>query len=159
MIHPKSADYLVSILPQDMVQRFTLDSASEFLLGNDVCSLSAGLPYPFYSPLAQSLESSTHPADVFANAFAEAQIVGSLRMRFGTSWPLFEFWRDEIKPHITTIHKFIDPILAEAVRNKKATRDRGEYVEKDLQNREVKEGETLFEHLVNYTEGKLQSPC
>lgn len=137
------------------MQRFTLDSASEFLLGHDVCSLSADLPYPFYSSLAKSLGESTHPADIFANAFAEGQTICAVRLRYGASWPLLEFWRDKTKKHVATIHQFIDPILAEAVQNKKATRDGGGHADKDMQNREVKEGGTLLEHLVNYTEGTL----
>ncbi|RXW11241.1 hypothetical protein EST38_g14614, partial [Candolleomyces aberdarensis] len=32
---------------QDVIARFTLDAATEFLLGNSVRSLSEGLPYPF----------------------------------------------------------------------------------------------------------------
>ena len=39
---------------QDIASRITLDSATEFLFGQDVQSLSTGLPYLFYSPLSQS---------------------------------------------------------------------------------------------------------
>src|ERR1700690_1267046 len=63
---------------QDMVSRFTLDSATDFLFGNNVRSLSAGLPYPDNSPLTSSYDLS-HPANVFAQAFDRAQKLSTLR--------------------------------------------------------------------------------
>jgi hypothetical protein len=136
---------------QDMVSRFTLDSATEFLFGNNVRSLSAGLPYPGNSPLTASHDLS-HPANIFAHAFGEAQKLSSLRSRYGSAWPLVEFWKDNVKVHRDVIDKFIDPILVEAIKKKKAAMDA--LGMKDGE-REVKDGETLLDHLVNYTEGKL----
>jgi cytochrome P450 len=130
---------------QDLISRFTLDSATEFLFGSNVKSLSAGLPYPHTSPLSKTKNS--HPANVFADAFIEAQILTSFRIRFGLSWPLREFWRDKVKRPRAIIDSFIDPILAEAVANKRAagkTEINGD--------REVKDGESLLDHLVNYTD-------
>ena len=133
-----------------MVSRFTLDSATDFLFGNNVRSLSAGLHYPDNSPLTASHDLS-HPANVFAHAFGEAQKLSSLRSRYGSAWPLMEFWKDNVKVHRDVIDKFIDPILVEAIKKKKAINASGM---KDG-GREVKDGETLLDHLVNYTEGKL----
>jgi len=135
---------------QDMVSRFTLDSATDFLFGNDVRSLSAGLPYPYNSPLTASYDIS-HPANVFAHAFGESQKLSGSRSRYGSSWPLIEFWKDNVKVHREVIDKFIDPILTEAIaKNKMAKGAFGKEGE-----REVGDGETLLDHLVNYTEGKL----
>jgi len=57
---------------------------------------------------------------------------------------------------MVVVNKFIDPILQEAVAKKRAARQSGEVVEKDINgDREVKDGDTLLDHLVNYTEGEL----
>ncbi|KAF8554979.1 cytochrome P450 [Imleria badia] len=137
---------------QDMISRFTLDSATDFLFGKDVCSLSAGLIYPPNSPLATNVAFQNHPANQFAHAFLEAQLCTSYRSRFGKSWRLFEFWSDRIKEHMHVCHEFIDPILEEALRKKKALKEAGLIPEKNEKERDVLEGETLLDHLVNYTE-------
>ena len=137
-----------------MISRFTLDSATDFLFGKDVCSLSAGLVYPPNSPLAANVAFQNHPANRFAHAFLEAQLGTSYRSRFGKSWRLFEFWSDRIKDHMQVCHEFIDPILEEALRKKKGLKEAGLIPEKNEKEREVSEGETLLDHLVNYTEGE-----
>ncbi|PPQ73115.1 hypothetical protein CVT26_014736, partial [Gymnopilus dilepis] len=51
---------------QDLASRFTMDSATEFLFAQDVRSLDAGLPYPYYAPPANSVEGGVnwdHPAN------------------------------------------------------------------------------------------------
>lgn len=138
-----------------MVSRFTLDSATDFLFGKDICSLSAGLPYPSYSPLSES--ASVHPSNVFASAFSTAQSITALRSRYGMHWPLFEFWKDSVKEHMDIIHDTLNPILTEAVAKKKAARAIGEV--KADKDREVKDGENLLEHLVNYTDGHCFCIC
>lgn len=141
---------------QDMVSRFTLDSATEFLFGRDVCSLSAGLIYPPSSPHSKSVASENHPANKFAHAFSEAQIGTAYRGRFGSAWRLSEFWTDRVKKHMDVCYKFIDPILKEALEKKKMLKDNGLIGEKgDTKDREVTEGETLLDHLVNYTEDPI----
>lgn len=137
-----------------MISRFTLDSATEFLFGKDVCSLSAGLVYPPNSPLATDVTSQNHPANQFARAFLQAQSATSYRARFGKPWRLFEFWSDRVKKHMHVCHEFIDPILKEALSKKKALKEVGLIPEKNDKEREVLEGETLLDHLVNYTEGE-----
>ncbi|KAG2139719.1 cytochrome P450 [Suillus clintonianus] len=139
---------------QDMVSRFTLDSASEFLFGKNVCSLSAGLIYPPSSPLSKDIAFENHPANKFAHAFSEAQIATSYRGRFGSAWRLFEFWSDNVKKHMDVCYQFIDPILKEALEKKKALKENSnEKVDKE--DIDVKEGETLLGHLVNYTEDPI----
>lgn len=132
-----------------MISRFTLDSATEFLFGNDVRSLSAGLPYPHTSPLAATYN-QYHPANVFAEAFGNAQKLASHRSRFGSAWPLTEFWKDKVKVQRDIINKFIDPILAEAIAKKRIMKETSSMRDGE---REVEDGETLLDHLVNYTEG------
>jgi hypothetical protein len=132
-----------------MVSHFTLDFATEFLFGSDVRSLSAGLPYPPNSPLAASYAHS-HPADIFAQAFGEAQPLAAIQTGYGSAWPLTEFWKDNVMAWRETVDKFIDPILAEAVAKKQVAIDESGVEGGD---REVKDGETLLDHLVNFTEG------
>lgn len=135
-----------------MISRFTLDSATEFLFGKDVCSLSAGLVYPPNSPLATNVAFQKHPANRFAHAFIEAQSETSYRGRLGKHWRLFEIWSDRVKKHMHVCHEFIDPILEEALSKKKALKEAGLIPEKN--EKQVTEGETLLDHLVNYTEGE-----
>ncbi|TDL14680.1 cytochrome P450 [Rickenella mellea] len=131
---------------QDAMSRFTLDSATEFLFGSCVHSLSAGLPYPPSSTNSLDKNNNDHPANIFARAFQDSQDIIALRSRFGEAWPLFEFWEDRTKRPMGVINKFIEPIVEEAVRRKREGRD-GE-VEKGGEGDE----ETLLDHLVNYTE-------
>jgi hypothetical protein len=149
--------YAVDI--QDAVGRFTLDSATVFLFGSDVRSLSAGLPYPQNSPHAVALNAkvTNHPSNEFADAFRRAQEVLALRSRYGFNWPLREFWKDEAKAHVDVVNKFIDPILEEAIRKKKESGDANEdWKGGSKGEREVADGETLLDHLINYTNGRIR---
>ncbi|KAF8164792.1 cytochrome P450, partial [Crassisporium funariophilum] len=132
---------------QDLIARFTLDSATEFLFGNVVNSLSGSLPYPFYvksSDATCSLEE--HPSSHFVNAFTEAQVITASRMRFGVHWQLAEFWRNKLNRPMKIVNNFIDPIVAEAIGRK---REMEGTLEKDGDN------ETLLENLVNSTEDPI----
>ncbi|KAI0630296.1 cytochrome P450 [Trametes polyzona] len=102
---------------QDLVSRFTLDSATEFLFGKDVRSLSAGLPYPPTSEIAR-LQTSKPEADEFAEAFLRAQITSSKRGRYQALWGLTEFFHDKVQPQKAAIDKFISPILVAALQRK-----------------------------------------
>ncbi|KAI8993079.1 cytochrome P450 [Trametes punicea] len=102
---------------QDLVSRFTMDSATEFLFGKDVQSLASGLPYPPTSDMARS-RTIKPQADEFSSTFLEAQIVSSKRGRFQQAWGLTEFWRDKVAARKATIDKFINPILTDALRRK-----------------------------------------
>ncbi|EGO30124.1 hypothetical protein SERLADRAFT_431596 [Serpula lacrymans var. lacrymans S7.9] len=134
---------------QDAIRRFTLDSATEFLFGKDVKSLSAGLPYPPNSPLDIV---KSHPANDFAEAFGDAQMASALRSRYGGKWPLAEFWKDKVHTYMDVIDEFVNPIIAEALEKKKAMQSSSGNDLKGNFDREVKDGETLLDHLVNYTE-------
>ncbi|KAJ6607884.1 cytochrome P450 [Mycena sp. CBHHK59/15] len=133
--------YAVDI--QDVASRFTLDSATEFLFGKSADSLSAGLAYPESSSQKNTPSLLNHPSNTFVNAFLEAQRQYVARSRFGTKWPLNEFWRDRIKPHREIIDQFINPILNEALAEKsKASKvDSGQL-------------ETLLSHLLQGTDDK-----
>ncbi|KDQ55429.1 hypothetical protein JAAARDRAFT_37440 [Jaapia argillacea MUCL 33604] len=131
---------------QDLISRFTLDSATEFLFGHDVQSLSAGLPYPQGSSTTPIGQAEEHPADRFARSFSEAQTAMAKRSRYGLAWPLLEFWVDTAKSHLGPINAFVEPILKDAVEKKR--RD-GELGLKPV-NGQLED--TLLDHLVNYTQ-------
>ncbi|KAF9448162.1 cytochrome P450 monooxygenase pc-2 [Macrolepiota fuliginosa MF-IS2] len=143
---------------QDLVGRFTLDSATEFLFGRDVQSLSGALPYPYDHP-SHASSSTTGGGEEenfstrFARAFSEAQSITSRRSRYGVHWPLTEFWKDEIKEPMRVVKELIEPIVEEAVRKKRQrifTASGGGKVEEKMEEEE-EEG-TLLENLVNETD-------
>ncbi|EIN05570.1 cytochrome P450 [Punctularia strigosozonata HHB-11173 SS5] len=98
---------------QDLVHRITMDCATQFLFGKDVCSLSAGLPYP------NQPEDLSHPANAFAHAFLRAQSVIIVRARLGKTWPLGELWGDASASHMKIIYDFVDPLVTEALERKR----------------------------------------
>ncbi|CAA7267041.1 unnamed protein product [Cyclocybe aegerita] len=136
---------------QDMAARFTLDSATEFLFGNDVRSLASRIPYPASSARASPFLSDSEesieldPAARFAKAFSEAQTVSLSRARLGLHWPLAEFWTDRIVAPMRVVHDMIDPIVAEAIERKHA----------NAEKKAGHEGNTLLEELVNSTEDPI----
>ncbi|KAG2139813.1 cytochrome P450 [Suillus bovinus] len=128
---------------QDLMSRFTLDSATEFLFGNCVHSLSAGLPYPHNVATTEALTKKTKIAEDFAQAFADAQTIVAQRSLKGWVWPLFEIFKDNTTAPMRIVKSFIDPILKEAIA-KKQSHASGE---KNLDNEDA----TLLDHLVQTT--------
>jgi len=139
----------VAVDIQDLFCRFTMDSASEFLFGSDVQSLSADLPYPSTARAATSRK--VHSSDSFADAFQKAQVASAARSRFGQFWPLFEFWESKVEKEMQTVFDYVDPIVRRAIEAKTA---------KELSKAEEgeDEDETLLEHLVKLTDGKCPLP-
>lgn len=135
-----------------MISRFTLDSATEFLFGHDVKSLSAGLPYP--STLAAPVKTSalSHPANIVTRAFSQAQTEAAFRVRYGPFWPFFELSGDKTKKHMKVIDAFIEPVICDAIEKAKFKKSRGADagVNEDEDN-----ADTLLSHLVKMTDG----PC
>lgn len=133
---------------QDLVSRFTLDSATEFLFGKDVRSLAAGLPYPPTSDIAK--RQRTSDSDEFASAFQTAQLAVARRGKLQEAWPLAEFWQDKAAAHNSAIDKFINPIIKDALQRKA---EKGSLDEKDT------EEETLLSYLLKSTDGMSQCLC
>ncbi|KAF8060193.1 cytochrome P450 monooxygenase pc-1 [Lyophyllum atratum] len=132
---------------QDLMSRFTLDSASEFLFGHCVHSLTAGLPYPHnasYVP-PESNSPQAKRANEFAHAFLEAQEVLSSRLRYGWIWPLAEIWEDKTKKPMKIVNAYLDPIIQEAITKKDAA---PRSAERKIESH-VEDGETLIDHLVS----------
>jgi len=139
--------FLTQLCFKDLVGRFTLDSASEFLFGQSVGSLSAGIPYPPGKEHKNPVSLFEHPSYLFLNAFTEAQVISHMRSCRGNLWPLFELKKDLIKPLRQIIDGFIEPMITEAL----ATRERRLAKEVDVQDNEV---DNLLTHLVNSTQGQ-----
>ncbi|KAF8200189.1 cytochrome P450 monooxygenase pc-1 [Pholiota molesta] len=132
---------------QDLMSRFTLDAATEFLFGNCVESLSAGLPYPHNAPYVPLVRRTPKgdAANAFAQAFLESQEIISVRERSGWVWPLGEIMRDKTHAPMQIVNSYIEPIVEEALRKKRQSpKAAGAAIEAD--------DATLLDHLVDVTD-------
>ena len=120
---------------QDIASRFTLDSACEFLLGTSINTLEDPLPRP------DGDGHLTTATNVYARAFANAQVVIASRGRLGMFWRFSEFFKDKTKDDMVIIKGYIEPIVKAAIDK----RGEGDFA----QGREV----SLLDHLVNVTDG------
>ncbi|KAH8831770.1 cytochrome P450 monooxygenase pc-1 [Flagelloscypha sp. PMI_526] len=123
---------------QDLIARFTLDSATQFLFDYDVQSLNAGLPYSHSSGVPNTPHFSNHPSNAFADAFLEGQLISDLRIRTGKNAPLFEVNGNPIPPLRAIIDPYIDIILEQVMERK----NKGDKVDE--------EGLSLLEHLIDF---------
>ncbi|EIW61465.1 cytochrome P450 monooxygenase pc-3 [Trametes versicolor FP-101664 SS1] len=131
---------------QDLISRFTLDSATEFLFGSCVHSLNSSLPYPRgLIPYTEMKELSS--SERFAYAFGKVQQIVAERPRLGWVWPLKEIFRTSTDEYMEIVDGFIEPILKDALR-KKEQRLKEEHV---LDDKESQEDETLLDQLVKQT--------
>ncbi|THU81667.1 cytochrome P450 [Dendrothele bispora CBS 962.96] len=140
---------------QEVVSRFTIDSATEFLFGKDIGTLNEPLAYPFYAFSSSNNTSNTHSTiKSFAHSFTSAQMHTFHRARWGKHWPLVEFWKDRTKEEMKGVRRVLDPILVQALERKsgKQGEEKEEEGVKEVRDREVGEGETLLDHLINYTD-------
>ncbi|KAK0202674.1 cytochrome P450 [Desarmillaria ectypa] len=138
---------------QDVAARFTFDSATEFLLGKDVESIAAGLPYPAGSPLANHPNFVNHPSNLFIKAFSRGLELIAGRVQGGGTWPILELCKDRVQPHREEVDCFIQPILAEALdkRSKgiKTDRDEENMSLLDLLVRSTDDAKVIQDELVN----------
>ncbi|KEP50949.1 cytochrome P450 family monooxygenase pc-3 [Rhizoctonia solani 123E] len=121
---------------QDLVGRFTLDSATEFLFGSSTHSLDAPLPRPNEPPVDESA--------TFAAAFGRAQELLMRRFVLGSFWPWFELFKDRTEGSMEVINAFTNPILQAKLREKRE----GLLSLKEKGN----EGDTLLDHLVGFSD-------
>ncbi|PCH42843.1 cytochrome P450 monooxygenase pc-2 [Wolfiporia cocos MD-104 SS10] len=140
---------------QDLISRFTLDSATEFLFDSCVHSLHSPLPFPHDHPnsvFANPNGSSgvLDRAETFAYAFQQAQHVIANRDTIGRIWPLFEIFKNKTDPYMRVVDEYLDPILKEAVVKKEERVRRGKAMTKQ-ENEALEDDETLLDHLVKYT--------
>jgi hypothetical protein len=81
-----------------------LDSASEFLFGHDVKSLSSDLHFPHF---ASHGTIQCTAADQFAIAFSKSQDVIAQRTRIGWTWPLFEIFKEKTAEPMKVVNAFL----------------------------------------------------
>lgn len=136
----------VAVNIQDLLSRYTMDTATEFLFGQDVKSLSGQLPYPStYKGYAPPRD---HPSDKFTSAFNRAQESTYPRGFYAKAWRLFEFWEDKVATQMEITNEFIGPLIYAALRKKKDAKEPHQ-VDKD--------DETLLDHLVKQTDGTKEA--
>ncbi|KAI0677045.1 cytochrome P450 monooxygenase pc-3 [Trametes maxima] len=132
---------------QDVISRFTLDSATEFLFGACVQSLHSDLPYAHNDPIAPQLTRTPNVAERFSAAFSSAQHVISMRSRTGWMWHLEELLHDKSAEHMAIVDAFLRPILEEAIAKNRSAKTQQRLVHPESPADE----ETLLDHLVKQT--------
>ncbi|KAH9918439.1 cytochrome P450 [Fomitopsis serialis] len=132
---------------QDLVSRFTLDAASEFLFGSCVRSLQSPLPTLASVAIGPPNHASARAtiAQRFATAFQEAEHVCSERAWRGWIWPLFEAFENKSTKHMQVVDQFLEPIVQDALRKRDMKSSEGE------ESANVDDEETFLDHLVRYT--------
>jgi hypothetical protein len=128
--------------------RFTLDTATEFLLGQSADSMSE----PFLTPGGVSLASPMSdvpqsPAQKFAKAFGQGQAIVAMRIRMGEVWKLFEIRGDKVLPYMKVIDEYLDPILEDALGKAR----KSEIIEKG--GEAIEEDTNFLEHMMTQTQG------
>jgi hypothetical protein len=140
---------------QDLVSRFTLDSATEYLFGSNVESLSAGLPYTASAQISPAVaaEFASHPANAFAVVFAYVQRYALMvRGCYGAWWPLAEIFNYDMDRNMRVIHAFVDPLVKQAIeRVPKTENEAGAGARRG----KVEESDTLLDYLVRISKGAL----
>ncbi|KAF8684599.1 cytochrome P450 [Rhizoctonia solani] len=129
---------------QDVVARFTLDSGTEFLFGQDVRSLAARLPYPQEKPQDDSAS--------FAVAFGRAQDLLADRFSWAHLWPWLELFWNRTEQEMEVIDAYVTPILKRKLEEKHdlGLRAKSKTVMDGNQLEEA--GDTLLDHLVQLTD-------
>ncbi|KAJ7069859.1 cytochrome P450 [Mycena amicta] len=165
-IFDRHADQVITLLKQrmktgyavdfqDLIGRFTMDSATEFLFGSCVHSLHASLPLPHNASQVASESGSADPVHArvameFLRAFNETLWHTANRARIGWTWPLVEMWSDRTAKPMKIVSAYIDPIIEERLQKKKvadALKNNSE--KKDVED--ATEAMTLLDDLVGMT--------
>ena len=138
--------------PQDLIGRFTLDSATEFLFGVCVHSLHGVLPYPHTASPYLHDNRPQSPADGFAEAFRAAQDAIAHRASVTWLWPWFEPFDDPTKKPMQVVDRYLKPIIEKALQMGGQAKKEGSF-----QDEEISENETLLDHLARFTTGTAGS--
>ena len=130
---------------QDLYARFTLDTASEFLFGKNLDTLSGSLPVPGKTAMSAKGSATEDEFGSFAQAFEGVQAIILNRIRRGYFWPVLELFHDQTTPHIKVIHDWLDPLVNRVVKNKASMRKAGIQSSVDQS--------TFLDYLAENTEG------
>ncbi|KAJ7648704.1 cytochrome P450 [Mycena polygramma] len=134
---------------QDLVGRFTMDSATEFLFGTCVDSLKANIPYAHNVafPPPQSTSAHAQTANRFIETFNAAMQVIAQREWIGAPWPLWEMFEDQTVAPMKVVSAFLDPIISAAIEKKRLA----EGLALAAETKGEVEAETLLDELLNST--------
>ena len=124
-----------------------MDSASEFLFGHNVDSLSAGIAYPPYAEYKNLPTFTNHSSNIFSRAFGQGQSLATARFALVEQWPLAEFWKDKILPERKVMDNFMEPLMLEALANRESRLKHAEMGD-TIDNEDL----TLLSHLVRHTQ-------
>ncbi|KZT09729.1 cytochrome P450 [Laetiporus sulphureus 93-53] len=116
---------------QELILRFTLDSATEFLF--DSWELDR--------------------ADAFARALANVQHVISERAQLGEISPVFEIRKNKADEYMRVVDDYVGPILQEALRKKEQMIKDGKWGKE--RDEAVEDDDSLLDHLIRYTSGPV----
>ncbi|KAJ7159063.1 cytochrome P450 monooxygenase CYP63 [Mycena crocata] len=106
---------------QDLVSRFTLDSASEFLFGMKLDTLSQPLTVPGkvkLGPKGSIPNDGATEFDEFTEAFERVAVIITRRGVQGDTWPLLELFEDKTEDSIATIMNWMEPVVERAIKEK-----------------------------------------
>ncbi|KAF7338062.1 Cytochrome P450 monooxygenase CYP63 [Mycena venus] len=113
---------------QDLMSRFTLDSASEFLFGVKLDTLSLPLTVPGKVKLGPKgslpIDGITE-FDEFIEALEHVAVVTTQRSTQGEIWPLLELFKDRVEDSIPIIMNFMEPIVKRTMAEKQRRKDTG----------------------------------
>ena len=138
---------------QDLLQRFTLDSAALSLWGHALNTLDLPLTQPGQAVLGPK---GSVPADggsewdVFTNAFETVAVLITRRSVQGDTWPLLELFKDKTEEPIQVIMDWLEP-LVRRVLDRRANR-----IEASEGNREIDRSDdntVLLDYLTDQTDG------
>lgn len=118
---------------EDLAARFTIDTASEFLFGRNLDTLSY----------------RADGFDKFMDAFTKIQEVSLERSLQGGLWPLFEPFGDRTKKYGDIIKEWVTPLVEDALEHKRKMSKQGERIQNDQS--------TFLEYIAYSFDGNSQS--
>ena len=124
-----NADPKDSLNLEDLFARFTVDTASEFLFGENLDTLSY----------------RNDGFNSFTRAFVDIQALILRRNMLGNFWPVLEFFKDKSQGHKKVIRAWVDPLVARAVQIQKELKEKGQTANPD--------DCTFLEYLATTTQG------
>lgn len=131
---------------QDIFERFTMDTAGEFLFGDGELNT---LDRPLRKPRYQTT-TTTEEGDYggFVDAYTGAN-AGSMDRYYYPPivWTVMKFFNDPLAPHVHGVKAYLEPLAKKALEKKRAR------VEED--NEKAEEDVSYLDHLVRSTDGML----
>ncbi|KAJ7053490.1 cytochrome P450 monooxygenase pc-1 [Mycena amicta] len=128
---------------QDLIGRFTMDSATEMLFGTCFDSLKGSIPYAHNATAnAVRIQHTESRENTFVAAFNDAMEGIAIRDQRGVLAPLSEIWWDCTREPMAIVSAFLDPIIEAAVERKRVA---------DAMGGEKREAQNLLDELLDAT--------